>query len=212
MKGGSTSADSITITTDPTNLNIMTGKTYMAPIKLTTISNPAAGVITSQPTTQVAYIVVNVEQRRIKYLGTTTDIQGTLITPRTPWSIILTPTPTTVGSIVDGSTTTFSRWSASPGQVDVNLQAAKNVTGIRLYTTTSTTSLPTQVDVFLSSDGVNFDYIGTPLKANLTFASNYNYIVFYKPIPAQYIRLVLYYSTSTSTNNFRLTEFDVYSN
>ncbi len=205
------SYDSITINTNPTNLNMMTGKTYMAPIRLTTIS-PKLGVITSQATTQVAYVVVKVEQRRVKYLGATTDIVGTLITPRTGWSIILTPTPTTVASIVDGSTTTYSRWAASPGQVDVNLQAVKNVSAIRLYTNSSTTYVPTEVDVYLSTDGVNFDHIGSPLKANLTFASSYNYIVFYKPIPAQYIRLLVDYSTSTSTNNFRLAEFDVYSN
>ncbi|HEY4150278.1 MAG TPA: discoidin domain-containing protein [Chitinophagaceae bacterium] len=209
MNGSTASYDSITITTDPTKLNLMTDTVYMAPIKLTTIS-PKLGVITSQPTTQVTYVVVKVEQRRIKYLGTTTDIVGTLITPRTGWSIILTPTPTTVGSIVDGSATTYSRWAASPGQIDVNLQAAKNISAIRLYTNSSTTYVPTEADVYLSTDGVNFDHIGSPLKANMTFASTYNYIVFYKPITAQYIRLVLSYSTSTSTNNFRVTELDAY--
>lgn len=212
-KGTTTSSDSISIATDLTGLNGLTGQIYMAPIKLTTISDPAAGQITSNITTQVAYVIVNVEQRRIKYLATTTDIQGALITPRTAWTATFTPSTTTTASIFDGSTTTFSKWTTpvSPfGQLDVNMQTSANVTGIRLYTSSSSSFIPSKVDVYLSNDGINYDYIGSPLKANLTYASSYNYILFYKAIQAQYIRLGLYYSTSTSSNNGRVTEFDVY--
>ena len=214
-QGATMSSDSFTIATDPTNLNLMSGQAYMAPIKLSTLSSSTVGKITDNMTTQVVYIVANVEQRRIKYLATTADVQGTLISPRTPWTVTFTPTVSTVGSIIDGSTTTYSRWTTpvTPyGQVDVNMQAAKNVTGIRLYTSNSATYIPTQVDVYLSNDGINYDYIGSPLKANLTYATSYNYILFYKTIPAQFIRLRLYYSTSTSTNNGRVTELDVYAN
>jgi len=209
-KGTSSSSDSITINTDPTNLNAMTGTAYMAPIRLTSVSGTSGSITTS--TTRVAYIIVNVEQRRIKFLATTTDVIGALLTPRTAWTSIFTPAVTTVGSIFDGSTTTFSRWVASPGQLDVNMIASKNVTGIRLYTSNSATTVPTQVDVYLSTDGVTYDHIGAPLKASLTYASSYNYILFYKAIPAQYIRLILSYTTSTNTQNYRVTEFDVYGN
>jgi len=211
MKGTTTSADSITIATDLVSVNTLTGTAYMAPIKLSTPSGTGTGDITSSAT-QVAYVVLNVEQRRIKYLAVAADALGALITPRTSWAITFNPAPTTTGSVTDGSTATFSRWLASPVQVDVNLQAAKNVTGIRLFTSTSATTTPTQVDVYLSNDGINYDKIGSPLRANLTYASSYNYILFYKAIPASYIRLVLYYSTSTNTQNFRLVEFDVYAN
>ena len=214
-KGTTTSVDSITITTTPANLNAMTGIAYMAPIKLTTISDPTAGDLTSNSTTQIVYIVVNVEQRRIKYLALATDAIGALLTSRTTWAATFNPALATVGSIFDGSTTTFSRWTTpiTPyGQLDINLQATQNVTGVRLYTSNSATSIPTEVDLYLSNDGINFDRIGTPLRANLTYASSYNYILFYKAIPAKYIRLLLYYSTSTSTNNGRVTEFDVYAN
>jgi hypothetical protein len=211
LKGTATANDSITIPTNSAVLNTLTSSAYMAPVKLTTVSKPV-GSITSTTTTQVAYVVLNTELRRIKYLAVAADALGTLITPRTSWAVTLTPTPSIVGSVVDGSTATYSRWSASPAQVDVNLQTAKNVTGIRLYTTNSATNIPTQVEVSLSNDGINYDVIGAPLRANLTFASNYNYILFYKGIPAKYIRLKLYYSTSTSSNNFRLAEMDVYAN
>jgi hypothetical protein len=212
VKGTSTSTDSISITTNLAALNTLTGTLYMAPIKLTTVSSPEAGGITTNTTTQVTYIVANVEQRRIKYLAVAADALGTLITPRTPWAINFTPAPTTVGNVLDGLTTTFSRWVASPVQVDVNLQTTQNVTGIRLFTATSATYVPTKVDVYLSNDGINYDLIGSPLKANLTYASSYNYILFYKAIPAKYIRVILYYVTNTNTQNYRLVEFDTYAN
>lgn len=210
-KGNTSSTDSVTIAVNSANLPLLTGTAYMAPIKLTTVKDTSAGNLTTNSTTQVTYIVVNVEQRRIKYLATTTDVIGALLTPRTAWAATFTPALATTGSIFDGSLTTYSRWSASPSQLDVDMQASKNVTGIRLYTATSATYVPTIVDVYLSNDGINYDHIGTPLKANITY-STYDYILFYKAIPARYVRLVLSYSTSTSSNNLRVTEFDVYGN
>ncbi|KAI9452865.1 hypothetical protein F5148DRAFT_1289432 [Russula earlei] len=210
-KGNTISTDSVTIAVNTANLLLLTDTTYMAPIKLTTIKDASAGNITGNATTQVTYVVVKVEQRRIKYLATTADVIGTLLTPRTAWAATFTPAVTTTGSIFDGSLTTYSRWAASPGQLDVDMQAAKNVTGIRLYTATSATYVPAAVDVYLSNDGITYDHIGAPLKANITY-STYDYILFYKPITARYIRLILSYSTSTNTQNLRVTEFDVYAN
>lgn len=213
--GTTTSTDSVTIATDLTALASLTDVAYMAPIKLTTVSDRAAGEITGNTQTQVTYIVANVEQRRIKYNALAAEALGALITPRTAWTVLFNPSPTSVGgtgSITDGSLTSYSRFGTSPVQVDVNMQAARNVTGIRLYTTNSATLIPTQVEVYLSNDGINYDLIGAPLRANLTYASSYNYILFYKAIPAQYIRLKLYYTTSTNTQNTRITELDVYAN
>jgi hypothetical protein len=215
LKGASRSADSISIPIDATKLNLLTGTVYIAPIRLTTVSGLEVGEITYGGTGTVTYIVINVEQRRIKYLALASEAQGTLIATRTSWTLLFTPVATSIGgtgSVVDGSTTTYSRWSGSPVLVDVNLQAPQNVTGIRLYTTNSATNIPTQIDVLLSNDGINYDLIGSPLRANLTYANSYNYILFYKAISAKYLRLNVYYSTSTSTNNFRITELDVYAN
>lgn len=213
-KGATSSSDSFTIATNAAALNTLTGKSYMAPIKLTTVSNPAAGEISSNATIQVTYIVANVEQRLIKYLAVAADAVGTLQT-RTSWTATFTPAAATIGgtgSVLDGSTTSYSRFGVSPVQLDVNMQAAKNVTGIRLYTSNNATYIPTQVEVYLSNDGIGYDLVGSPLKANLTYASSYNYILFYKAIAAKYVRLKLYYSTSTNTQNTRVTEFDVYAN
>lgn len=211
-KGASTSLDSISVGVDLTALNSLTQTAYIAPIKLIKVSNPSAGKITTNVTTQVIYIVANIEIRRIKYLAVAADALGSLITPRSSWALSFNPAPSIVASVVDGSNTTYSRWASSPEQVDVDMQTVKNVTGIRLYTSSSSTYIPTQVYVYLSNDGINYDFIGSPLKANLTFSSSYNYVLFYKAIPARYARLKLYYSTSTSSNNLRLAELDVYAN
>ena len=210
-RGTTRSGDSITITTNAGMLSSLTADAYMAPIRLSTVSKPEVGQITTN-SGRVTYIVMDVEHRLIKYLATTADVQGALITPRTSWTALFNPALTTTGSIFDGSTTTFSRWSASPGQLDVDIQTTRNVTGIRLYSANSATYVPTQIDVYLSTDGINYSLIGSPLKANLTYASSYNYILFYKAIPARYIRLKLSYVTNTNTQNYRVVEFDVYAN
>lgn len=211
--GASRSVDSITITVETANLHQLTEKAYMAPIRLTSVSNPAAGAISSNEAIQVTYIVVRVEQRRIAYNRAAAQALGSLIADRSSWTAVLTPDPTQIsggGSILDGSTTSYSRWNTSPGQADVNMQEVKRVTGVRVYTSTTSSVTPTQVEVYLSEDGVNYDAIGAPLRENLSFASGYTYILFYKAIPAKFIRLVLYYSTSTSTQNRRLAELQVY--
>ena len=211
--GASRSADSITITAETASLHLLTEKAYMAPIRLTSVSNPAAGAISSNTAIQVTYIVVHVQLRRIAYNRPAAQATGSLIADRSSWTALLSPNPTQVsggGSILDGSTTSYSRWGASPGQADVNMQEVKQVTGIRVYTSTSSTMTPTQIEVYLSEDGVNYDAIGAPLRADLAYASGYTYILFYKAIPAKFIRLVLHYSTSTNTQNLRLAELQVY--
>jgi hypothetical protein len=215
LKGGTSSSDSITINTDVATLHTLTGKSYMAPIKLTTVSNAEVGQITSSSKSQVTYVVANVELRRIKFNAVAADALGALITPRTSWAVTLTPVPATVtngGSIIDGLTTSYSRWGVSPGQVDVDMQATKNVTGVRVYTSNNATHIPTQVQLYLSNDGINYDLVGSPLRANLTFATGYHYILLYKAIQARYVRLRLIYTTSTNSQNTRITEFDVYAN
>jgi hypothetical protein len=213
--GTSISADSISIATNGAGLSTLTGKSYMAPIVLKTVSNPAAGGITSNTAIQVAYVVANVEKRLIRYNTPEAQMTGTLIADRSAWAAVLTPEPTTIsngGGILDGSTASYSRWAASPGQVDINMQTAQAVTGIRLRTSTTANMIPTQVEVYLSGDGITYDLIGAPLRADLSYEGGNNFISFYKPIQAKYIRLRLFYSTSNNTQNRRITELDVYAN
>jgi hypothetical protein len=92
------------------------------------------------------------------------------------------------------------------------MQTVQAVTGIRLRTSTTTTQTPTQVEVWLSEDGINYELIGAPLRADMALESSNHFILFYKAVNAKYIRLKLSYTTSTNTQNRRVTELDVYAN
>lgn len=212
QQGKFVSGDSITIPVNKANIGILTAPAYLAPLKLQTVSNNA-GQISNNTALQVAYVVVNVELRQIRFLTGASDAVGTLAAGRNSWSVSYTPSPDlSSGSIFDGSTNTFARWGTAVTSpvIDVMMPESKNITGIRIHTSTSSTTSPTQVQVQLSNDGINYDIIGTPLRANLTYQSGYTYIHFYKAITAKYVRLIPTYSTSTNTQNKRLTEFDVY--
>ena len=171
------SGDSLVVTSDQTKTGLLTSAAYMAPIKLTTVSASGAGQVTSNEMQHIIYIVANVELRRIKFLANETDDAiGTRITDRSAWNVTMNPDPIVTGSVTDGSTNSMTRWGVSASQVDVDLQQTSSVTGIRIHTSTSSNSSPTQIGVNLSTDGVNYDAIGTPLRANLTFSSGYTYI------------------------------------
>jgi hypothetical protein len=213
--GATSSVDSISIPANTAILNTLTEKNYMAPIVLKTVSNPSAGGITNNTAITVAYVVANVEKRLIKYNTLEAEMTGTLIADRSAWTATLTPEPIQLsggGGILDGNNSSYSRWGVSQGQVDINMQTAQAVTGLRLRTTTTANQLPTQVEVYTSEDGINYTLIGNPLRANMSFENGYHFIAFYQAIQAKYIRLRLFYGTSTNTQNRRITELDVYAN
>ncbi|HSK13908.1 MAG TPA: DUF1735 domain-containing protein [Phnomibacter sp.] len=212
-KGQTTSSDSISIPTDAGGLGGLTEPAYMVPVKLTRVSNPALGAITSNTLTQVTYIVLNTEFRRINYNANASAVSGTLASPRTGWTATFSPAPTTNGNIFDGNTNTFVRWgNSTTGQADIDLQQARNMGGIRLLTTTTAAQRPLSIAVWLSSDGNNYDQIGLLQRNDIAFVGGYEFLVFYQPITARYVRLVFTYGTSTNTQNRRINEFDIYAN
>lgn len=206
------STDSITIAVNQSLITSLTGKAYLAPVRLTSVSKPGVGAITSVQGSSVTYIVVNPEMRYIQYNAGAADMTGTIINPRSGWEFSYNPAPIATGSVVDGNNNTFMRWGVSSVQIDLNMNETKNVTGVRIFTASSSTYNPMSYSMATSDDGINYEVIGTPARANITFSSGYSYFAFYKPITARYIRLIIGYTTSTNTNNRRLAEFDVYAN
>ncbi len=184
----------------------------MAPIRLKSVSNEKLGVITGVEGSNVTYIVVNPEIRYIEYNSGAAAMTGTLINPRSGWTVSFNPAPIQTGNVTDGSNSTFSRWGVSLVEANINLNETKNVTGFRIYTASSATYSPTQVNVEVSNDGITYRSLGMPLRANLTTASGYTYIKLYEAISTSYVRLVVSYSTSTNSNNRRIAELDVYAN
>lgn len=210
-KGSNVSVDSISLPLNLGGIHQLSEPVYLAAVKLTAVSNNA-GALTSNEDALVTYILVNVEKRWIRTQGTEADINGSMAPDRSSWVATLNPAPSPSGSILDGSNSSYSRFPSSPGQVDLDMQEVKTVAGFRLRTGSSSTTTPTQTEVQISTDGINYESVGTALRADVLYASGVNYFAFYRPVQARYLRLVLTYSTSTSTQNRRVTELDVYLN
>jgi hypothetical protein len=149
--------------------------------------------------------------RYIRYDAEESELVGNQIADRTAWDFSYSPTPAFAnGTFWDGSNNSYIRWSSSPIEVNVNMQAETPVTGLRLRTGTNSNWTPTQIDLYISNDGINYQSLGTAARGNLVYTGGYTYVVLYNSMPAKYLRLMLSYSTSTSSNNRRLSELDVY--
>lgn len=212
VKGSTVSNDSISLPLTLAGLHQLSAPAYMAAVKLSAVSNRNAGSLTSNESSLITYILVNVEKRWIRSLGVESDVMGSLVADKSNWVATLTPAPSPAGSIIDNSTSSYSRFPSSPGQVDLDMQEVKSLGGIRLRTGSSNTTTPLQTTIQISTDGINYESIGAPARADLTYASGATYFILYRPVQARYLRLQLNYSTSTSTQNRRVTELDVYIN
>jgi hypothetical protein len=209
--GMSYSSDSLSVGVNLAMLSSLTGDAYMAPIRLRSVSNENVGSLSSKAESVISYIVTYPELRYIRYDAEESELVGNQIADRTAWDFSYSPTPAFAnGTFWDGSNNSYIRWSSSPIEVNVNMQAETPVTGLRLRTGTNSNWTPTQIDLYISNDGINYQSLGTAARGNLVYTGGYTYVVLYNSMPAKYLRLMLSYSTSTSSNNRRLSELDVY--
>jgi len=81
------------------------------------------------------------------------------------------------------------------------------ISGIRIHSY-STSYCLTKVDIYSSADGVNWVLQGGNVL--LSTASSYQYIKFYAPISAKYLKMSI--TGWRSTTYIRIAEFDVYTN
>jgi hypothetical protein len=209
--GMSYSSDSLNVAVNLGMLSSLTGTAYMAPIRLRSVSNPNAGSLSSKAESVVTYIIAYPEMRYIRFNAEETDLVGNQMADRAAWDFSYSPTPAfSNGTFWDGNNNSYIRWSSSPIEVNVNMQAETPFTGLRLRTGTNSNWTPTQVDLYISNDGINYQSLGTAARGDLVYTGGYTYVVLYNSMPAKYLRLMLSYSTSTSSNNRRLSELDVY--
>ncbi len=209
--GMSYSSDSLSLGVNLGMLSSLTGTAYMAPIRLRSVSNPNAGSLSSKAESVVTYIVAYPEMRHIRFNASEAELLGNQLADRSAWDFSYSPAPTfSNGTFWDGNNNSYIRWGTSPIEVNVNMQSEHDITGLRLRTGTNSSWSPTQVELLISNDGINYERLGRAERANLLYSNNYSYIVLYNSMQAKYLRLLLTYSTSTSTNNRRLAELDVY--
>ena len=138
---------------------------------------------------------------------------GTLIAARTGWSATLDAVPSSgaLANMFDARTNT--NWYLTPAKVSnliVNMGVQNTgITGIRIHTSTTTYYL-TSANIYTSNDGVTWAPQGA---ARFSIINAYQYVKFYSPVSARYIRMEITGWRSTSaTTRIMLTEFDVYKN
>ena len=206
-KGAQASTDSVKITVSNDVLSQLTNTGYVIPIRISSISSTNNAAISSNQS--IVYMVITTSWTNCYNSSVIGDMVGTLITPRTSWSATLDATLVsgTLPQMFDGSTTTYWRINPVAFNLVVNLATQyTTITGIRMNSNSTSYDL-TQVKVYSSTDGTTWVYQGTP---TLSRANAYQYIKFYGPVTAKYLKInaVTWYSTS----RIYMAEFDVYKN
>jgi hypothetical protein len=200
-KGATSSTDSITLSIDTAKLGLLPVGSYMIPVKMSSVAGAQSASIL-----QSVYIIVDVAYSNC--VNGATSLAGTALTGRTSWTATLSATlgSGTLANMFDGNTKTY--WYVTPAtacELNVNMNSLRsNITGIRLNSYSTSYSLQT-MSVSSSVDGVTWTSQGN---VTLSTAATYQYIQFYSPINAQYLKLNI--TGWKSATYVIMAEFDVY--
>jgi hypothetical protein len=206
IKGELSSSDSITISVPAENLSQLTNTGYLIPVRIASVNDAGNTAISTNLNT--VYVKITTSWSNTYNSSLIGDVVGTLVTPRTGWSATIDVTlySGTLAQLFDGSTNSY--WQVRPPSkfnLVINLvNQYTGITGIR-FNTNSTSYGFTQVIVYSSINGTDWTYQGTP---TLSTSSAYQYIKFYAPINAQYIKIETV--TFRSTSRVYMAEFDLY--
>ncbi len=199
------SSDSVIISVPGDKFSQLTEAGYILPVKIAAISDGGNTAISSNLST--AYVVIKTTVTNCYDKPAAGDMAGAILS-RSGWSATLDVTPNsgTLARMLDGRTNTY--WFVTPAKIctlTVDMAAVKEeVTGIRIHSYSTNYSL-TSVVVSTSSDGETWSSQGT---AALSTATAYQYIKFYSPVTARYIRLDV--TGWKSSSYVIMAEFDVY--
>ncbi len=186
---------------------------YLIPVRL---ESTTKGKVTV--TKNLAYVVVNLEERLIKEDAGSDDIKGAKVSDRSAWTATTTESSVDANSIArifDGNTGSGASFSNEENPTfTLDMNATNNVTA--LYFKNSSSSWGSyynfsRIGVELSTDGNNWTDAGAaaPVVENNTD----QYIILYGAVPARYVRLSLQWSNgSGSWGGYYRTfnELDVY--
>ncbi len=206
-KGKMISSDSVSLSVLPNFLPELKKDGYLIPVKISSVNGSNDIEISSN--LNVVYIIISTSWTNCYNSPVLADMTGmSLITPRTGWSATINVSlySGNLSQMFDGSTSTY--WQIRPSQsftltVDLNTEY-NNITGIRSHTNSTSYNL-TKVNVYTSTDGLNWVFQGSP---TLSTATTYQYIKFYQPVTARYIRIEAV--SWRSTSRIYWAEFDVY--
>lgn len=162
-------------------------------------------------TANVVYVIVKVVESKLKSIESLEDIDGSLASDRTGWSI--TGEGQNMNSAIDGNTGSYA--TNFPRQNDnvltLDLGAVKDVTGVMV---TSMYYAPTITLIETSTDGSNFVSCGVPgegeyLNVGSGWSQDQVHVGFAGAIKAQYVRITINFAYSYSYYQ-RVGEMNVY--
>ncbi|QKJ29014.1 DUF1735 domain-containing protein [Mucilaginibacter mali] len=197
------SKDSLKLSIASDKLATLAPGTYVVPLRISSANN--ASVSANQ---NVTYVYFTLVATNCYPSPAAADMTGAIVATRTGWTATLDATPTSgaLANMFDAKTNTS--WSLNPPKactMTVDMAATRNaITGVRIHTSSTTYSVNTAV-ISTSTDGTNWTAQGT---ATLLNTSAYEYVKFYSPVNARYIRMNI--TAWKSATQIILTEFDIY--
>lgn len=208
-KDSMASSDSVNIKIKSSALDKLTEAAYLIPIKISEASGGNAAASTNM---NVTYVIVTTETNNINDAATETDIRGALVSDRSTWTAISSPTNSTTSRLFDGNNSTYfslSSYTTSNADLTLTIDMSKSfkISGLNLnYRGNAASSYFSGVSVYVSQDNTTWTEVGKLTATKL-------YTVFYGSYEARYVKFVkkatLYYGSYYYTTIY-LSEFNVY--
>lgn len=205
-KGSTISADAIKFAIPAEKMSLLTAPGYVVPLKVTSVTGSGAQVSANAST---VYVVITTSSGNVYDNTVAADMTGVLNTAsRTSWVATFDATASsgTPANLFDaGTNTTWYVTPARPVTLTVDMVSSRaNLSGIRIFTSTNYSL--TAVNVLSSTDGLTWVSQG---KAKLSTAATYQYIKFYAPVTARYLKLEV---TDWRTGSARISfgDFNIY--
>jgi len=205
-EGAYLSADSLRVTVAEGFAPQLTGNGYVIPVRISSLSTTGDAAISTNLNT--IYLVATTDWSNCYDNQADTDMSGTLAPDRSLWvaDIDVTLYSGSLTQLFDGNTNSY--WQIRPSQV-FNLvvdlaDVYPEITGIRTNCRQTSYGL-TRVRIYSSPDSISWSFQGSP---ELLTSSSYQYVKFYAPISARYLRLESV--SPRSSSRIYMGEFDIY--
>lgn len=202
--GKSNSVDSITFSINPSKRALLTASTYLAPVRLVSVSESGAELSKEYNT---AYILISTSSTNCYQKPVVSDMVGALVSDRSAWKASFDVNSYgAISNLFDGNTDSDVYFSSTKSTLTLDLaKAYSSITGLRIHTWEVQYGLK-NINVSSSNDGTNWTLQGG---AALATGNIYQYIKFYSAISSRYIKLEI---TEWSSSYIDLAEIDVFTN
>lgn len=163
----------------------------------------------------VKYMHIAISSSSIKKNAGSADMLGTLLTDYTGWTATCEQLngDADLSIITDGNTSWDSEWefSSNPITIQFDMQAVKNITGIRAYPEYGEDVewgyYFKEIKLSISEDGTNWTDLGSVNNSEMADESGYQYVALYGGMKARYLKAVMNFNSEWA---FSLAEFGVY--